>query len=122
MRNRWGTELQRGLQVTCHHPRGGTFTGVIVGFEGLSGYGWRIKLDSGQSASIDDVDASSGYAAWNDARRAAADMARRRNGHAVLVAEGERYAVLVGTNVESCMQQAAGRPILADFDQDGRQS
>ena len=55
MRNRWGIELKRGLQVTCNHPRGGKESGVIKGFERISGYGWRVILDSAFSASIDDV-------------------------------------------------------------------
>lgn len=55
MRNRWGIELKRGLFVTCNHPRGGKESGVIKGFERISGYGWRVILDSGFSAGIDDV-------------------------------------------------------------------
>lgn len=55
MQNRWGIELRRGLQVTCHHPRGGKFSGAIAGFARMPGYGWRVKLDSGATAGIDDV-------------------------------------------------------------------
>lgn len=55
MRNRWGIELKRGLQVTCHHPRGGKEQGTIASFHRMSVYGWRVVLDTGFSAGIDDV-------------------------------------------------------------------
>lgn len=56
MRNRWGLNVTRGLWVRVALPRGGHETGRINRFERISGYGWRIILDSGTSASIDDAD------------------------------------------------------------------
>lgn len=61
------------------------------------------------------------HAEWFDARHAAAELARTY-GHAVLVNEQDRYRVLCGSNAESCVAQAGDRLILANFDEDGKQS
>ena len=58
--NRWGDRLSIGMPVVIRHARGGANTfGVIAGFdlrsEYAKAYGPTVKLDSGGSASIDDV-------------------------------------------------------------------
>lgn len=57
MLNRWGLNVRRGLPVRVSLARGGKECGIVRGFERISGYGWRVILESGKSAGIDDAEA-----------------------------------------------------------------
>jgi hypothetical protein len=59
MKNSWGTNFKKGDKVKVIHPRGGNYMAVIRGFETkgafVKSYGKRVILESGQTASIDDL-------------------------------------------------------------------
>ncbi len=55
MKNRFGINVVRGMDATIHHPRGGTVTKTVANLYRMQGYGMRIKLVGGATASIDDV-------------------------------------------------------------------
>ncbi|TXH52302.1 MAG: hypothetical protein E6Q97_16500 [Desulfurellales bacterium] len=56
MLNRWGLNVRRGMYVRISLARGGHEIGRVSKFERISGYGWRLILASGTSASIDDAE------------------------------------------------------------------
>lgn len=56
MVNRWGLNVRRGMYVRVSLARGGHETGRVSRFERIRGYGWRLILESGTSASIDDAE------------------------------------------------------------------
>lgn len=55
MINRWGLDIRKGLHVRVTLPRGGHETGRVRKIARMNAYGWRIILESGYSASIDDA-------------------------------------------------------------------
>lgn len=57
MLNRWSLNISRGMPVRVTLARGGHECGIVRGFERISGYGWRLILESGKSAGIDDAEA-----------------------------------------------------------------
>lgn len=80
MLNRFCIDVRRGQKVTAHHPRGGTISGRIVRMYTQPGYGKRIDLNTGHSASIDYVfKVHEGMDAMDEALRAViGTLARNR--------------------------------------------
>lgn len=46
MVNRWGLNVRRGMYARVSLARGGHETGRVSKFERISGYGWRLILES----------------------------------------------------------------------------
>lgn len=58
--NRFGVDVKRGAWVIATHPRGGDVSGRVVSIKREDGRGVVVKLDSGFTVALDDVQSSLG--------------------------------------------------------------
>jgi len=58
--NRFGVDVKRGAWVIASHPRGGDVSGRVVSIKREDGRGTVVKLDSGFTVALDDVQSALG--------------------------------------------------------------